>query len=69
MLDCGLDMTSVSHFLPLPLVSSARLNSLNTWVPRDTDSQLEGVRIADSLYLSFFFVLFFFFLFSFCFLF
>lgn len=44
MLDCGLDMSSVSHFLPLPLVASHRLGSLSTWVPRDADSQLEGVR-------------------------
>ena len=42
MLDCGLDMTSVSHFLPLPLVASHKLNNLNSWVPRDPDSQLEG---------------------------
>ncbi|XP_063600129.1 integrator complex subunit 9-like [Penaeus indicus] len=42
MLDCGLDMSSVSHFLPLPLVASHRLGSLSTWVPRDADSQLEG---------------------------
>ncbi|CAL4069691.1 unnamed protein product, partial [Meganyctiphanes norvegica] len=42
MLDCGLDMSSVSHFLPLPLVSSQRLNNLSSWVPRDADSQLEG---------------------------
>ncbi|KAK7075241.1 Integrator complex subunit 9 [Halocaridina rubra] len=42
MLDCGLDMNSVSQFLPLPLVASHRLGSLSTWVPRDADSQLEG---------------------------
>lgn len=42
MLDCGLDMSSVSHFLPLPLVASPRLGNLSTWVPRDADSQLEG---------------------------
>ncbi|KAK3862635.1 hypothetical protein Pcinc_031522 [Petrolisthes cinctipes] len=42
MLDCGLNMSSVSNFLPLPLVSSNRLNGLSTWVPRDADSQLEG---------------------------
>ncbi|XP_050690206.1 integrator complex subunit 9-like [Eriocheir sinensis] len=42
MLDCGLDMTSVGHFLPLPLVASPRLSSLNTWMPRDADPQLEG---------------------------
>ncbi|KAG7173243.1 Integrator complex subunit 9-like [Homarus americanus] len=42
MLDCGLDMSSVSHFLPLPLVASQRLSNLSTWVPRDADSQLEG---------------------------
>ncbi|MCL4142454.1 UNVERIFIED_CONTAM: hypothetical protein GTU68_006881 [Idotea baltica] len=42
MLDCGLDMTSVMHFLPLSLVPSQRLNGLNFWMPRDADSQLEG---------------------------
>ncbi|XP_069190452.1 integrator complex subunit 9 isoform X2 [Procambarus clarkii] len=42
MLDCGMDMSSVSHFLPLPLVASQRLGVLSTWVPRDADSQLEG---------------------------
>ncbi|RXG67625.1 Integrator complex subunit 9 [Armadillidium vulgare] len=42
MLDCGLDMTSIMHFLPLPLVPSQRLNTLNYWMPRDADLQLEG---------------------------
>ena len=43
MLDCGLDMGSAMNFLPLPLVPSQKLNSLNSWMPRDPDSQLEGV--------------------------
>ena len=44
MLDCGLDINSALHFLPLPLVSSKRLSSLPTWVPRDTSeaTQLDG---------------------------
>lgn len=45
MLDCGLDINSALHFLPLPLVSSKRLAGLPTWVPRDTSEaiQLDGV--------------------------
>jgi len=44
MLDCGLDINSALHFLPLPLVSSKRLAGLPTWVPRDTSEaiQLDG---------------------------
>lgn len=45
MLDCGLDINSALHFLPLPLVSSKRLSGLPTWVPRDSSEamQLDGV--------------------------
>ena len=45
MLDCGLDINSALHFLPLPLVSSRRLAGLPNWVPRDTPdaSLLDGV--------------------------
>lgn len=43
MLDCGLDMSSVTQFLPLTLVHSARLSSLSNWTPRDLgDTHLEG---------------------------
>lgn len=43
MLDCGLSAQTVLSFLPLPLVPSARLNSLPNWMPRDcNNSQLEG---------------------------
>ncbi|XP_065343585.1 integrator complex subunit 9 isoform X2 [Cloeon dipterum] len=43
MLDCGLWAASVTNFLPMPLVPSQRLNSLNSWVPRDcSDPQLDG---------------------------
>lgn len=46
MLDCGLDINSALHFLPLPLVSSKRYSNLPTWVPRDgSDVQLDGVSI------------------------
>ncbi|XP_072265189.1 integrator complex subunit 9 [Pyxicephalus adspersus] len=41
MLDCGLDMTSVLNFLPLPLVHSTRLAKLPGWVSKDGNSQLE----------------------------
>ena len=45
MLDCGLDINSALHFLPLPLVSSKRLANLPTWIPRDTQDAvlLDGV--------------------------
>ncbi|KAJ8020959.1 Integrator complex subunit 9 [Holothuria leucospilota] len=33
LLDCGLDMTSLQHFLPLTLVPSARLSKLPSWQP------------------------------------
>ncbi|XP_057372605.1 integrator complex subunit 9-like [Daphnia carinata] len=35
MLDCGLDINSALHFLPLPLVASKRLSSLPNWIPKD----------------------------------
>ena len=45
MLDCGLNMQSVLNFMPMPMVPSARFNSLPNWVPRDNyqDWQIEGV--------------------------
>lgn len=45
MLDCGLNMQSVLNFMPMPIVPSARFNSLSNWVPRDNyqDWQIEGV--------------------------
>lgn len=45
MLDCGLSMQSILHFMPLPMVPSAKFNSLPTWLPRDNhqDWQIEGV--------------------------
>ncbi|XP_075057292.1 integrator complex subunit 9 [Mixophyes fleayi] len=41
MLDCGLDMTSVLSFLPLPLVHSTRLSKLPGWVLKDGSTQFE----------------------------
>ncbi|XP_038051929.1 integrator complex subunit 9-like [Patiria miniata] len=42
LLDCGLDLTSLQHFLPLTLVPSARLNSLPPWtVTGDISTQLK----------------------------
>lgn len=35
MLDCSLDLGSVMSFLPLPVVSSNRLNNLPQWTARD----------------------------------
>lgn len=45
MLDCGLNMQSILHFMPMPMVPSSRFNSLPTWIPRDNqqDWQIEGV--------------------------
>lgn len=44
MLDCGLITQTVLNFLPLPLVPSARLNNLPSWIPRNCpDPQVEGV--------------------------
>ena len=47
MLDCGLNMQSVLHFMPMPMVPSAKFNSLSSWLPRDNhqDWQIEGVCI------------------------
>ncbi|XP_059842713.1 integrator complex subunit 9 [Hypanus sabinus] len=41
MLDCGLDMTSALHFLPLPLVHSPRLSKLPGWISKDGNTILE----------------------------
>lgn len=45
MLDCGLNMQSFLNFMPMPMVPSAKFNSLPTWLPRDNhqDWQIEGV--------------------------
>lgn len=45
MLDCGLDINSALHFLPLPLISSKRLASLPTWIPKEAQDAalLDGV--------------------------
>lgn len=47
MLDCGLNMQSILHFMPLPMVPSSKFNALPTWFPRDNqqDWQVEGVSI------------------------
>ncbi|XP_018344280.1 PREDICTED: integrator complex subunit 9 [Trachymyrmex septentrionalis] len=45
MLDCGLNMQSILHFMPLPMVPSNKFNSLPTWLPRNDnqqDWQIEG---------------------------
>lgn len=44
MLDCGLDINSALHFLPLPLVTNKRLSQLPSWIPRDSSDtvQLDG---------------------------
>ncbi|XP_014216076.1 integrator complex subunit 9 [Copidosoma floridanum] len=44
ILDCGLNMQSVLNFMPMPMVPSARFNSLPNWVPRDNyqDWKIEG---------------------------
>lgn len=47
MLDCGLNMQSILHFMPMPMVPSTKFNSLPLWLPRDNhqDWQIEGVCI------------------------
>lgn len=53
MLDCGLITQTVLNFLPLPLVPSARLNNLPSWVPRNCpDPRLEGVSIQNFAFIS-----------------
>ena len=47
MLDCALDLSTASNFLPLPLVPSLKLNNLNVFNTRDADPQLEGVCLLD----------------------
>ncbi|TNN37980.1 Integrator complex subunit 9 [Liparis tanakae] len=47
MLDCGLDTTSVLHFLPLPLVHSPRLSKLPSWVSKDGSLHLEKRELLD----------------------
>lgn len=44
MLDCGLNMQSILNFMPMPVVPSAKFNSLMNWLPRDNhqDLQIEG---------------------------
>ena len=50
MLDCGLSVSSVLNFLPLPLVQSAKFQSLLSWNCRDPEIQLED-GVSDSLHL------------------
>jgi len=55
MLDCGLNMHSILHFMPLPMVPSNKFNSLPTWLPRNDnqqDWQIEGVSEIQFKYLS-----------------
>uniref|UniRef100_A0A4W3JEQ2 Integrator complex subunit 9 n=1 Tax=Callorhinchus milii TaxID=7868 RepID=A0A4W3JEQ2_CALMI len=47
MLDCGLDMTSALHFLPLPLVHSPRLSKLPGWILKDGNNVLEKTELLD----------------------
>ncbi|RLU21019.1 hypothetical protein DMN91_007635 [Ooceraea biroi] len=44
MLDCGLNMQSILHFMPLLMVPNSKFNSLPNWLPRDNqqDWQIEG---------------------------
>lgn len=53
MLDCGLDISSALHFLPLPIVQSKRLAGLSTYLPRDTPDppQYDGVRQQPSYFI------------------
>jgi hypothetical protein len=45
MLDCGLNMQSILHFMPLLMVPNSKFSSLLNWLPRDNqqDWQIEGV--------------------------
>ncbi|KAI5748671.1 hypothetical protein M8J76_001103 [Diaphorina citri] len=43
MLDCGLCALPLMHFLPLPIIPTAKFNNLPSWIPREcTEAQLEG---------------------------
>jgi integrator complex subunit 9 len=46
MLDCGLDISTVTNFLPLPLVYSARLAHLAHWTVKDVP---EASKLAEEL--------------------
>lgn len=50
MLDCGLSVSSVLNFLPLPLVQSAKFQSLLNWNCRDPEIQLED-GVSDCMFL------------------
>uniref|UniRef100_A0A182IP84 Uncharacterized protein n=1 Tax=Anopheles atroparvus TaxID=41427 RepID=A0A182IP84_ANOAO len=47
MLDCGLSISSVLNFLPLPLVQSSKFQCLPNWNCRDSDIQLEDGEIKE----------------------
>ncbi|EAL39840.2 AGAP005494-PA [Anopheles gambiae str. PEST] len=47
MLDCGLSISSVLNFLPLPLVQSPKFQCLPNWNCRDSDIQLEDGEIKE----------------------
>ncbi|XP_055601652.1 integrator complex subunit 9 [Uranotaenia lowii] len=47
MLDCGLSVSSVLNFLPLPLVQSAKFQSMPNWNCRDAEIQLEDGEIKE----------------------
>lgn len=46
MLDCGLDVSTLSHFLPLPLTNSEKFQQAPGWSPGNTPG---GVRLDDEL--------------------
>ncbi|CAG0922119.1 unnamed protein product, partial [Notodromas monacha] len=39
LLDCALDVKSLQHFLPIPLIPDKRLESLPSWTPRLPDGE------------------------------
>jgi integrator complex subunit 9 len=42
MLDCGLNVSTVLNFLPLPLVQSSKFSFLPNWTPRDENQEING---------------------------
>ncbi|XP_070533151.1 integrator complex subunit 9-like [Ptychodera flava] len=47
MLDCSLDMSSLMHFLPLPVVHSERLTKLPIWKPYEDKESCVGKELKD----------------------
>ncbi|XP_034943650.1 integrator complex subunit 9 [Chelonus insularis] len=49
MLDCSLNMQTILNFMPIPLVPSAKCNSLPNWLPRDNHHHYQDWKIEGEL--------------------